>query len=98
MYASDAGAAGGHKSLSGKLGAAKEKIAESPSLKEFEVTITETLQKKITVTARDRHEAEELAQHAWDDAEHILDAGHFTGVSFEASPTGRALPGRGEGR
>ena len=52
----------------------------------FDVTITETLQKKVTVRAIDQPEAEQLVQCAWDNAEHILDSGHFTDVAFTAEP------------
>ena len=69
-------------SLAEKLGAAKEKAA----MREFEVTITETLEKTVTVTAKNRSEAEQMVHDAWDDSEYILDADHFAGVTFEAVP------------
>ena len=55
----------------------------------YEVTITETLQKKVTVTAADPCGAEEIVQDEWDNQEHILDADHFKGVRFDAVPVGR---------
>jgi len=64
-----------------KLNVAKEKA----SLHEFEVTITETLQKKVTVTAKTQLEAEQTVQDDWYDSEHILDASHFTCVNFDAA-------------
>jgi len=69
-------------SLADKLEAAKDRAAT----REFEVTITETLEKKIVITARDRLEAEMAAQDAWDNSEHVLDASHFVGVRFDAEP------------
>ena len=54
----------------------------------FKVTITESLQKTVTVTAADPCEAEEIVQDEWDNQEHILDADHFMGVRFEAVPMG----------
>jgi len=52
----------------------------------YEVTITETLQKTVTVMATDQCEAEEMVQDEWDNQDHILDADHFKGVRFEAVP------------
>jgi hypothetical protein len=68
-------------SLADKLGAAKEKAAQ----RDYEVTITETLQMKVTVTAKSRLEAEQMVQDAWDGSEYILDADHFQGVKFDAA-------------
>ena len=53
---------------------------------EYTVTITETLRKSVTVKAGSQCEAEEIVQAQWDDEEHVLHAGHFTGVQFEAVP------------
>ena len=80
--------------LHDKLEAAKEKTA----LREFEVTITETLQTKITVEAKSQSEAEGMVEDGWNGNEYILDADHFTGVKFEAALVKRELPGRGEER
>lgn len=52
----------------------------------FEVMITETLQKTVTVTANDLCEAEETVQGEWNNQDHILDADHFKGVRFDAVP------------
>jgi hypothetical protein len=68
--------------LFNKLEAAKEKAA----LREFDVTITETLQKTVTITAKDQCEAELIVQDEWDNQEHIIDAEHFKGVTFTAAP------------
>jgi len=51
-------------------------------LKEFEVTITETLEKKITVEAMSKDEAEQAVRDMWNDADIILDAEDFIDVSF----------------
>ena len=69
-------------SMMEKLGAAKEKAA----LREFEVTITETLEKKVTVMAGDRLEAEQIVNDEWDDSVHILDDSHFIRAEFKAAP------------
>ena len=72
----------GNKTLHEKLEAAKEKAA----LREFEVTITETLQKTVTVKANSREDAEQIVSDNWKKSEYILDADHFKGVEFEAAP------------
>jgi len=83
-----------HMTLADKLVAAKEKAA----LRDFEVTITETLEKKVTIRARDRLEAEMIAQGEWDDSKHILDADNFTGVRFDAAPMKPELARGGKGK
>jgi len=77
-----------------KLNAAKDKAA----LREFEVTITETLEKVVTVTAANQCEAELLVNGQWDDSRYILTADDFTGVKFNAVPVTPVLPTRGEER
>ncbi|MCL2587830.1 MAG: DpnD/PcfM family protein [Oscillospiraceae bacterium] len=77
-----------------KLDAAKEKSA----LREFEVTITETLRMTVTVTARDQCEAEEIVSENWNNGEYILDADHFVNADFEAAPVKRESPARGTER
>ena len=75
-----------------KLDVAKDKAA----MREFEVTITETLQMKVTVMAKDQCEAEEMVEGRWNDSEFILDANHFQGAKFDAIPIKRELATRGE--
>jgi len=75
----------GQKTLHDKLEAAKEKAA----LREFEVTITETLKMTVTVSAKDRDEAEQIVSDNWKNSEYILDAENFIGVEFEAAPVKR---------
>jgi len=51
-------------------------------LKEYDVKITETLEKTVTVEAESRDAAEEQVKAAYYNSEHILDAENFTGVEF----------------
>ena len=51
-------------------------------MKEFDVTITETLEKKITVEAMSKDEAEQAVRDMWNDADIILDAEDFIDVIF----------------
>ena len=81
-------------SLAENLEAAKEKAA----LREFEVTITETLKMTVTVEAADRHEAEQIVSDNWRNSEYILDADHFIGVEFEAKRPEREVSLSGKGK
>ena len=51
-------------------------------MKEFEVTITETLQKSITVEAATREEAQAMVEEMWDKGDVVLDADNFIGAEF----------------
>ena len=51
-------------------------------MKEYDVKITETLEKTVTVQAENRDAAEEQVKTAYYNSEHILDAENFTGVVF----------------
>lgn len=51
-------------------------------MKEYDVKITETLEKMVTVQAESRDAAEEQVKDAYYNSEHILDAENFTGVQF----------------
>ncbi len=53
-------------------------------MKTYNVKITETLEKIVTVEAESASEAEEIAHYEWIEAFHILDADCFTGVDFTA--------------
>jgi len=79
-------------SLTDKLKAASEKAA----LREFEVTITETLKMKVTVEAKDRLEAEQIVSDKWRDSEYILDADDFIDVEFEAAAVKLERAGKGK--
>lgn len=51
-------------------------------MKEYDVKITETLEKDVTVTAASREDAEDAVKKAYYNSEYILDAENFTGVQF----------------
>lgn len=51
-------------------------------MKEYDVKITETLEKTVTVQAENRDAAEAQVKTAYYNSEHILDAENFTGVAF----------------
>lgn len=51
-------------------------------MKEYDVKITETLEKTVTVEAQSREAAEEQVRAAYYNSEHILDSDHFVGVDF----------------
>lgn len=52
-------------------------------MKEFDITITENLEKTLTVEAANRQEAEEKIKRAYYDSEYVLDSENLTGVQFE---------------
>lgn len=52
-------------------------------MNEYKITITETLQKTVTVEAESREEAEQKVNDAWRRAEYILDAEDFQGVEIK---------------
>lgn len=54
-------------------------------MKEYEVTITETLQKTVTIRAEDCAHAEEIVEAEWNKGTYILDAENFVGASFDAA-------------
>ena len=51
-------------------------------MKEYDVKITETLEKTVTVEAKSRADAEEQVRTAYYNSEYILDSENFTGVEF----------------
>ena len=51
-------------------------------MKEYDVKITETLEKTVTVEATSRADAEEQVRSAYYNSEYILDSENFTGVEF----------------
>lgn len=53
--------------------------------KEFEVTIVETLRKKVTVEADSLEDAEQLVNDRWYAGDYILDADDFFDVKFESA-------------
>lgn len=52
-------------------------------MKEYDIKITETLEKTVTVEAASREEAEKQVVQAYYDSEYILDSENFTGVEFD---------------
>lgn len=59
-------------------------------MKEYTITITETLQTNVTVEADSLNEAEGIVEEQWRAGEHILDAEKFTGVTFSCAPDTQA--------
>ena len=53
-------------------------------MKEYDVTITETLKMTVTVEAESQLEAEQMVSDNWRNQEYILDSDNFTGVDFKA--------------
>ena len=51
-------------------------------MKEFNVTITETLRKVVTVEAETAEDAKDMVDAAWHNSEYILEAEDFDGVEF----------------
>lgn len=54
----------------------------------YEVTITETLKRTVTVEAESRDEAEQIISDQWRAEQHVLTADDFTGAVFEAVEAG----------
>ena len=50
----------------------------------YQVTITETLEKTISVEATSPEDAERFAEAQWINADFVLGAEEFTGVTFKA--------------
>lgn len=51
-------------------------------MQEFQVVITEVLQKTVTVSAASKEEAERIAETGWKNADYLLDADDFKEVLF----------------
>ena len=49
-------------------------------MKKFDVEITETLQRKVSVEAASQEDAERMVTQAWNNQDYVLDSGDFTGV------------------
>lgn len=54
-------------------------------MKEFDVTITETLKLTVSVEASSKEEAEQIVTDQWCAGEHVLDADDFVDVEFESN-------------
>lgn len=63
---------------------AETDINDETKLKEYSVTITETLQKTVAVKAQSWAEAEERVEQMWNNSEYILDADSFVLAEFDA--------------
>ena len=53
-------------------------------MKTYDVTITETLQKTVSIRADSRAEAEERAEANWNKGQYVLGADDFVGADFQA--------------
>lgn len=51
-------------------------------MKEYDVKITETLEKTVTIQAASQAEAEEKVEEAWNNSEYVLDSENFVGAKF----------------
>ena len=54
-------------------------------MKEFDVTITETLKLTVSVEASSKEEAQQMVSDQWHAGDHILDADNFVEVEFESN-------------
>ncbi len=52
-------------------------------MKEYDVTVTETLRMTVTVEADSPEDAEQKVNDKWHNGDYILDADNFVGVTFE---------------
>ena len=52
-------------------------------MKKFDVEITETLQRKVSVEAASQEDAKRMVTQAWNNQDYVLDSGDFTGVDFK---------------
>ena len=52
-------------------------------MKKFDVEITETLQRTVSVEAASQEEAEKIVTKAWNNEDHVLDSADFVGVDFK---------------
>ena len=56
-------------------------------MKEYQVQIKEVLAITVTVEAENAAQAREIVEKRYHDSDYILDADHFKGVTFTATPT-----------
>ncbi len=54
-------------------------------MKEYDVTITETLKLTVSVEASSKEEAEQMVSEQWNAGDHVLDADNFVDVQFESN-------------
>ena len=58
-------------------------------MREYEVTITETLEMTVAVEAESREEAQQIASDNWKNGDYILDADLFKDVTFRTKDRSR---------
>ena len=63
-------------------------------MKEYDVTITETLEMTVAVEAESREEAQQIASDNWKNGDYILDAESFKDVEFYPRGRSRDRDGR----
>ena len=51
----------------------------------FEVTIRETLERRVKVEVASKEEAEDIIRQGWRNGDHVLGADDFTDVEFSAN-------------
>lgn len=54
-------------------------------MKKFDVEITETLQRTVSVEAASQEEAEKIVKEAWNNEDYVLDSSDFVGVDFKTA-------------
>ena len=54
-------------------------------MKKFEVEITETLQRTVTVEAASQEEAERMVDRGWRDGDYVLTDEDYVGVDFKTT-------------
>jgi hypothetical protein len=62
---------------------------EPSEMNTYKVTITEMLQREVTVKARSCEEAEGMVEEDWHNEAYVLDASDFVVVDFRAEPLER---------
>lgn len=59
-------------------------------MKQYDVTITETLQRTVPIRAKSLAEAEEIAEKNWNNSEYVLGADDFQRADFKAKERNRS--------
>lgn len=54
-------------------------------MKKFDVEITETLQRTVTVEATSQEEAERMVERSWRDGDYVLTDEDYVGVDFKTT-------------
>lgn len=54
-------------------------------MKEFEVTITETLQETVNIEADTKEEALRIAEENWKNGDYVLGSSHFVEVKYQSN-------------